>query len=97
MESQGCLLRVELDGEVVLEAPLIVHNQSKAWEAFITAYPTLMHMAAGEILETVKVACNNGLLAQVGPQTALSIKLQTPSSLVIPKQADVPADLIGAR
>ena len=76
--TDNYLLRVELDGECVMEAPLIIHDAAKAWSAFIVAYPELMHLTPADIFKTVRIATHDTLLAQVGPQTAIGIELRTP-------------------
>ena len=77
---QFCLddLKVELDGELVMEAPLIVHDAGKAWSAFLVAFPEIMHLTPADIFKTVRIATHETLSSQVGPQTAIGIELRTP-------------------
>lgn len=62
------LLRVVLDGEIVAEANLVIHDPARAWEAFQEAFPTLAEGVVGELFNTMRVACHPALLAERGPQ-----------------------------
>ena len=75
--AQVRLLQVVLGGEIVAEADLIVHDQRKAWGAFLNAYPDIAHLVAGELLQTMRTACDPVLLKSA-TETGIVIDLEAP-------------------
>lgn len=76
MEPVG-LLRVVLGGEIVAEASLVVHDTGKAWAAFMNGYPQIAHLIAGELFQTMRVACDEKLRAATA-ETGITIDLELP-------------------
>ena len=68
MSERGPLLSIKLNGEVVAEATLIVHDAGKAWYAFLEAFPEANHLIAGEVLNTMRIACHDDLWEKQGAQ-----------------------------
>ena len=71
------LLKVVLAGEVVAEATLTVHDDGKAWGAFLNGYPQIAHLIAGEVFQTMRTACDAELRARTA-ETGITIDLELP-------------------
>lgn len=71
------LLKIVVNGELVAEAPLIVHDAPVAWEAFQDAFSNIAHLIAGEMFQSVRVACNPRLADLLGEQGVV-IDLEAP-------------------
>ena len=82
--ERGCLLQIHDGSRIVAEAPLIIHDQEATWKLFSEGFGMMAHIMVGSLYNTVRVACDSELLAEVGPQVAL--RLQAPSKLVTPQR-----------
>ena len=85
------LLTIRLDGQVVAEATLVVHDGPGAWKAFQAAFANVAPFMVGEIFNTMRVACDPELRAEMGPQ-GMTIDLNTVATpqIVIPTNGHLP-------
>ena len=71
------LLKIVLGGEVVAEATLTVHDDQKAWTAFMNGYPQIAHLIAGEVFQAMRTVCDEELHARTS-ETGITIDLELP-------------------
>lgn len=86
------LMRVSLDGELVAEVPIIIHDAVKAKEAFEASFSELVPHAIGELFQSMRVACDDALQAQLGGHyTGLEVNI----GRTLKPQLIVPANFPG--
>ena len=51
------LFVIKVNGEVVLEVPVVVHDQKQAWRGFISAFGAISPNIPGEFFETIRRVC----------------------------------------
>ncbi len=80
------LLKVSLDGELVAEATLVVHDQAGAWQVFTRCFPSFAHLLVGEVYATMQVACDDEL-RKATESTGLVLELDSKprSHIVVPQ------------
>ncbi len=70
-------LELKMDGELVAEMPIIVHNQEKAWKTFMTVFGLVSEKVLAEFFETIRIACDPELEAQMGEKAGIKVDLAT--------------------
>ena len=79
MQTVTPLLRISLDGEVVAQSMLEIFDGPAAWRAFCKGFEWVAPMVVyNELMNTMRVACDPGLLAEQGPQ-GIAIELVSSS------------------
>ena len=91
-EAENPLLRILLNGKLVAEANIIVHDGPVAWEGFLEAFPNIAPVVVGELFNAVRVACDPVLRQRMGPQ-GITIDLKKGPQIAIPE----PLNLNGKR
>ncbi len=77
MDTPVQLMKVTLDGEVVAELPLLIHDAAKTWEAFTASYSEIAQHMLGELFQSVRIACREDLQRQFGEYVGLNVDIST--------------------
>lgn len=71
------MMKVTMDGEVVAELPIIIHDAAKTWEAFTASYSEIASHLMGEFFQCMRIACREDLQHQFGQYIGLNMDIST--------------------